>query len=898
VALLLGAGCAHPLTVESPAAETAYRLGQRPRLVADRFFAHMNLDAPELREVSRLYRAKKYERALDAYRDIFVERLAKLDFGWVGGWPNGDTTPEDLLAGIVQIDRHARGRSRNTIGKPGRIDWYKIKIDAVIGQPKDVSHGLNDSSNRDFATHLSTLGWLRPLMMAYAKGEHVPSAGDPKYLTYWAAVWEDFALRHSPAYKDIEKAGDLLKYNAIDCSEYAGLYIGWRMNYCLSGFSLAARKLPEKTREAISGTALANILVGMIDEHADRIVVDGRYPEASNQQLVANQGLIKLALALPDCKRADAWLAFTGERIIRHVSGDSVLPDGSDKEQSFGYNTALLPNVEAVIHLMAQGNRVPEWAERTRDAAMMRYRFLNSMLRPSGVMQRELLPGVDQQPYGDPVKKHGQPRRWLPDPLVDRIFDHVFAGKGPPPAFTSVAFPHGGYTIMRDGWTGDARHLFLKSSRPGTGHRTEDANSIQVTAFGRTMLIDSGPTNYTFTFAHGYMPTSFAHNTVVVDGLTQVRGSGKGKDYSKPIQALWHTSEYFDLAEGWFREGYGPGKEKPKVGDVVHNRKVIFLRKQRLWIVIDRLDAETRHRYSQLWNFAHLYKEGEVHIDAAGQRLVTRDPDGPNVALYHFGEKKLTYEKFYGRKKPTPRGWYKRHHRAPPVPAVDVHASWEGQGDQLLVTLIEPMRGPRAENRLSSAPSSGGPDSVRAAAGRKRAAAPPPVASGSSSGGPDSVRAAAGRKRAVGSPPVASGDPDTVGATPKREFRGGAERGEESRVKKLVSRGEGGVRGFDLELDDGTKITFRVALEAGELSAGPVKVRGRALLVVELKGEVRRGIALSCGGMTVGSEKWPRGPEHFEFRLEGDAVHTSPIAVPDTFEWTKTDNAVLPRYHK
>ena len=815
VALIVCAGCAQPpLTVESAEAQKAWRLGQRPRHVAGRFFAKVNLDAPELREVSRLYRDKKYNRALDAYRDIFVDGLAKLDFGWVGGWPNGDTTPEDLLKGHVQISRHARGRSRNFIGRPGRIDWYKIKIDAVIGQPRDVSHGLNDSSNRDFATHLSTLGWLRPLMMAYAKGERVPSAGETKYLTYWGRVWEDFALRHHPAYKEVEKAGDLLKYNAIDCSEYAGLYIGWRMDHCLSGFSLACRKFPEKTREAIWGTTLANILLGMIDEHAERLVAGGCYPEASNQQLVANLGLIKLALALPDCTRSEQWLDFIGERIVRHVSGDSVLPDGSDKEQSFGYNAALLPSVEAVINLMAQGNRVPEWAARTRDAATMRYRFLNSMLRPSGVMQRELLPGIDQQPYGDPVKKHRQPHRWLPDPLVDRIFDHVFAGKGPAPAFTSVAFPHGGYTIMRDGWTGDARHLFLKSSRPGTGHRTEDANSIQVTAFGRTMLIDSGPTNYTYTFAHAYMPNSFAHNTVVVDGLSQVRGSGKGKDYSKPIKALWHTSENFDLAEGEFIQGYGelPGG-KTKVSDAVHNRKVIFLRKEGLWIVVDELKSKGEHTYSQIWNFAHLYKEGEVHIDAAGQRLMTKDPDGPNVVLHHFTDKKLTYEKFYGRKKPTPRGWYKRHHRAAPVPAVDVHANWQGKGDQILITLIEPMRGTK------------------------------------------------------------------------------------SRVKKLTSRAKGDVRGFNLELDDGTKITFLATPRPVELSTNPVDAKCRAALAVERPNGIVPGIVLSKDRAPVEPGRPDVDAENFEFRIEDEDMKTTPIRAPETFKWVKTPKGVVPRYH-
>ena len=107
---------------------------------------------------------------------------------------------------------------------------------------------------------------------------------------------------------------------------------------------------------------------------------------------------------------------------------------------------------------------------------------------------------------------------------------------------------------------------------------------------------------------------------------------------------------------------------KVKVSDVVHNRKVIFLRKEGLWIVIDELKSKGEHTYSQIWNFAHHYKEGEVEADddLRRRRIVTRAPNGPNVVLYQFGDRKLTYEKFYGRKKPT------RQSRRPsrPIPAV------------------------------------------------------------------------------------------------------------------------------------------------------------------------------------------------------------------------------------
>ncbi|MFH1731704.1 MAG: hypothetical protein ABIF82_08645 [Planctomycetota bacterium] len=89
--------------------------------MAGRSFEKINLDAPELRGVRQLYRDEKYEQALGAYRDIFVDRLAGLDFGYVGGWGHGGTSANDLLEGHVQIRRHAGGASRNYIGNLS--DW-------------------------------------------------------------------------------------------------------------------------------------------------------------------------------------------------------------------------------------------------------------------------------------------------------------------------------------------------------------------------------------------------------------------------------------------------------------------------------------------------------------------------------------------------------------------------------------------------------------------------------------------------------------------------------------------------------------------------------------------------------------------------------------------------------
>ena len=271
-----------------------------------------------------------------------------------------------------------------------------------------------------------------------------------------------------------------------------------------------------------------------------------------------------------------------------------------------------------------------------------------------------------------------------------------------------MAFPYAGYYVQRSGWTMDDRSLFFMGGRNQRGHSMSDVNAVQLSAFGRDLLVAAGPANYNTdtapTVADDYLDeTSSAKvNTILVDGKNQSRTKDQAQTvYPDTIDALWHTSDHFDLVEGLYDKGYGINGTEEE--DVSHQRQTVFVKEAGLWVLLDNLYSTdgNSHTYTQTWNFppyktdsgtpVYGFKSNEVLT--SGNMIYTADndtPNTPNVWLYSFGEN-VTFSKYYGSTNPL-YGWYARGF-GDAIPAVDVHAEFSGSGNRQLLTLIRPEQG-------------------------------------------------------------------------------------------------------------------------------------------------------------------------------------------------------------
>lgn len=694
-----------------------YELYQDPKMAAERFFELIDLENSRLCDVKSCFESGEYNKALNLYKDIFVEYCSTLDFGKTTNFWNCNNIDQDefLEGNIVMSGRYRPEEfSLNYVGKAPHIEWFKPTVDKVLNRIIGQTEEEILAGDRNFATHLCAMFGFLKIIAAFAGEIDGSKYSQEEYIKYWVNSLHDFSLRHRLGYEKIVEEDKLGDYDRLDYGRYCGLYVGWRVNNFFDGITLASRANKELVKEHLSGLALANILHDMITDHIDKIIDRSSYPAAANQQVECIVGILRAAYCTVGLKEKDKVLETAEVFIHEYANGGSMLKDGSDREQSFNYNTALLQGIEQIRGILKAVGEKPSWLDGLQETYNMRYRFLNSLVRPSGIDAGNLIPGEDQYGDGKEGVHHSDTRAsngsflkpffsnqnksvHHSDTVVDSIYDHIY-NKGKAPVFSSIAFPYGGFYVMRDGFLGDAKHLYFKTSRAATGHCSSNRNSIQLTAFGKTFLVDSGPTAYTEGFVTDYMHSSFAHNTVSLDGLSQQLGITNGDfddveiDYNKPIDAHWYSGKKFDLASGTHKEGYGmkiKGDQKtPIVSDVIHKRYVVFVKELGVFVVIDKMTAQNEHTYSRVWNFHPDYKKEDVKFDK--EIIYTDAKNEPNISIYNYASVKPTYESFYGEKEPNVRGFYKGSWDSQEIAKTDVHESYVGK-DINMLAVLEPM---------------------------------------------------------------------------------------------------------------------------------------------------------------------------------------------------------------
>ena len=175
------------------------------------------------------------------------------------------------------------------------------------------------------------------------------------------------------------------------------------------------------------------------------------------------------------------------------------------------------------------------------------------------------------------------------------------------PANTSVAFPHGGYFVMRDGWTPNANYLLFDCGPHGSlacGHAHADALAIDLAANGRTVLIDPGTCTYTGSKdLRDWFRGSHAHNTLTIDNESSSEPSGpfSWKTIARCSLDKWISNDRFDFISGQ-HDGF------TRLADPVTVKREILFLKGDYWIIRDTVIREhatrTReHRFEISFHF-------------------------------------------------------------------------------------------------------------------------------------------------------------------------------------------------------------------------------------------------------------------------------------------------------
>lgn len=188
---------------------------------------------------------------------------------------------------------------------------------------------------------------------------------------------------------------------------------------------------------------------------------------------------------------------------------------------------------------------------------------------------------------------------WLTGAQGLRDFDAIVPK---PPERTSVGFPYGGYFIMRDGWTRASNYLLFDCGPHGSlacGHAHSDALSIEVSANGRTVLVDPG--TYTYTGSkelRDWFRSSHAHNTLTIDSQSSSVPNGpfSWKTIAHCTLDKWVTEERYDFISAQ-HDGF------LRLSDPVTVKREILFLKHDYWIVRDSIKSSREHRVDVRFQF-------------------------------------------------------------------------------------------------------------------------------------------------------------------------------------------------------------------------------------------------------------------------------------------------------
>ena len=358
-------------------------------------------------------------------------------------------------------------------------------------------------------------------------------------------------------------------------------------------------------------------------------------PESnSNWVVFGATGMLKTALFFNELRDADRWVRYAWDRYEEQLD-NQVLPDGVQFELTQHYHYGVARSYVVANCLTSRAGRpVPE---KSRNVLTKMVHYLHQTVLPDG---RHLSFNDSDPNCGEGVARFvtadatleacGQSSSRVTD---GRSFEDL----------SSEAFPCAGVYILRD------RDLYLAfdGGPYGAHHQHEDKLSFWLAAYGRSLIVDPGRFLYdTTTPYRGYLLSTRAHNTFLVDGQGQCSQPHRDSYYSRePLGNPWEATPERVRASAVYDLGYGAKGEI----DVTHKRTVLF-EPGRYWILVDELTGKGHHRLESRFQFM----PGEVHLE--GDRVRTGFEDA-NVLVVPQAGSGLSLHLELGQDEPR-GGWY------------------------------------------------------------------------------------------------------------------------------------------------------------------------------------------------------------------------------------------------
>lgn len=417
------------------------------------------------------------------------------------------------------------------------------------------------------------------------------------------------------------------------------------------------------------------------------------HKKRTNWLLMEMSGVYTFASEFPEFKKSQSWRAYAVKVFGKAFCGQ-MLPDGMHDELSPDYLLVSLSTAKNFVdqaQISGRMNELPEKLMKHFEAGFESYIALAT-------------PGLTAPRTNDCYTTHlpeifkNASENFPENQQFQWVASERKAGKAPSDVPTaSRCLPYAGFIAMRSGWDKDSLYCCFDVGPIGMGHQHWDKLNINICKGCEELICDDGGGQYEFSPFRWYGRSAADHNTVLVDGMGQMRYLPKR--VSKPIDAKFISNEKFDYARCRYTESFGLNKfdgtddEKniPLFKPAVHTREVRFC-KPEFFCVVDHLKSAD----GKLHDYELRFQLNTIKTRKVRQfpGAVISDYDGYeyDILIVPLFPEKLKVSTASGRRKPLMAGWFIGRNDLTRHKATTVMMTAEQQKNFTFATLLIPVR--------------------------------------------------------------------------------------------------------------------------------------------------------------------------------------------------------------
>jgi len=211
-------------------------------------------------------------------------------------------------------------------------------------------------------------------------------------------------------------------------------------------------------------------------------------------------------------------------------------------------------------------------------------------------------------------------------------------------------FKDSGYLFVRSSFSTKSTYasmLFFQTAYKNMTHRHSDDFNILLYEYEKNILVDSGQYSYDKnSLEREYVLSTSAHNCLEIDNQDYER--------KKPLYYESALKEHLEKNSIFFLKTFLERKDF----DIKHSRIIIYKPKKFL-IVIDYLQSDSNHNYSQYWHFhqdLEIKKQNDIYLSKINKEI-TMYIDSYSINLDNNLEHIKNNKLYKGQKEPELQGW-------------------------------------------------------------------------------------------------------------------------------------------------------------------------------------------------------------------------------------------------